>query len=112
MSKLRFVISAAALLAAGSAAFAASKPVLSLGDAKRVAAGAAAEAKRVGAPSGAIAVVDDGGHLLYLERLDDTFPAASSVATHKARTAAEFRKATADFETAVKIGRASCRERV
>jgi glc operon protein GlcG len=105
VSKLRLVLSLAALLATGSVASAASKPVLSLDEAKRVAAGAAAEAERLGAPSGAIAVVDDGGHLLYLERLDGTFPAASSVATHKARTAAEFRKATADFETAVNTGR-------
>jgi glc operon protein GlcG len=103
--RLRFVLSMAALLAAGSAAAADSKPVLSLDDAKRAAAGAAAEAKRVGAPSGAIAVVDDGGHLLYLERLDDTFPAAATVATDKARTAAEFRKPTADFEKAVNGGR-------
>jgi glc operon protein GlcG len=105
VSKLRFVVSVAALLATGSAALAASKPVLSLEDAKRVAAGAAAEARRLHAPSGAIAVVDDGGHLLYLERLDNTFPAAASVATQKARTAAQFRKATSDFETAVNGGR-------
>jgi glc operon protein GlcG len=105
MPKRRFVILAAALLAAGSAASAASKPVLSLEAAKRAAAGAAAEARRVGAPSGAIAIVDDGGHLLYLERLDDTFPAAATVAARKARTAAEFRRPTADFEKAVNGGR-------
>src|SRR5262245_47679062 len=106
MSKPRLSL-ALALLLAGSAgaAAAASKPTLSLEDAKRVAAGAVAEAKRAGAPSGAIAVVDDGGHLLYLERLDGTFPAASAVATEKARTAAVFRKATADFESAVNGGR-------
>jgi len=106
MSKPRLSL-ALALLLAGSAgaAAAASKPTLSLEDAKRVAAGAVAEAKRAGAPSGAIAVVDDGGHLLYLERLDGTFPAASAVATEKARTAALFRKQTADFESAVNGGR-------
>ena len=93
------------LVLSALAAVAASKPVLTLDVAKRVGDAAVAEAKRVGAPSGAIAVVDDGGHLLYLERLDDTFPAASSVATEKARTAALFRKATADFETAVNGGR-------
>ena len=106
MSKPRLFL-ALALLFAGSAgaAAAASKPTLSLDEAKRVAAGAVAEAKRLAAPGGAIAVVDDGGHMLYLERLDNTFPAAASVATHKARTAAQFRKATADFETAVNGGR-------
>jgi glc operon protein GlcG len=95
---------ACAALGAGAAA-AASKPALSSGEAKRVAAAAVAEAKRVGAPGGAIAVVDDGGHLLYLERLDGTFPAASAVAAEKARTAAVFRKETADFENAVNGGR-------
>ena len=93
-----------AALVSGSA-LAATKQALSIEDAKRVAAAAVAEAKRVGAPSGAIAIVDDGGHLLYLERLDGTFPAASAVATEKARTAAVFRKSTADFESAVNGGR-------
>jgi glc operon protein GlcG len=96
---------AAAVALGASAAAAASKPALSLAEAKRVAAAAVAEAKRVGAPSGAVAVVDDGGHLLYLERLDGTFPAASHVATEKARTAAIFRRQTADFENAVNSGR-------
>ena len=95
---------ACALLGAG-AAVATSKPALSTGEAKRVASAAVAEARRLGAPSGAIAVVDDGGHLLYLERLDGTFPAAARIAIEKARTAAVFRKATADFETAVNGGR-------
>jgi len=95
-----------AAVAAGPAA-AASKPALSLEEAKRVAAVAVAEARRLGAPSAAIAVVDDGGHLLHLERLDGTFPAASAVATEKARTAAVFRKQTLDFENAVNNGRAA-----
>jgi glc operon protein GlcG len=93
----------AALGAAATSA--ATKPTLSIDDAKRVAAAAVAEARRVGAPGGAIAIVDDGGHLLYLERLDGTFPAAAAVATEKARTAAVFRKPTADFESAVNGGR-------
>ncbi len=83
---------------------AAKKEILSLDGAKSVAAAAAAEATRLGA-GGAIAVVDDGGHLLYLERLDGTFPAAASVATAKARTAATFRRPTADFENAIRDGR-------
>jgi glc operon protein GlcG len=90
---------------AAGAAGAASKPALSIDEAKLVAAAAVSEAKRVAAPSGAIAVVDDGGHLLYLERLDGTFPAASGVASEKARTAAVFRRQTADFESAVNGGR-------
>lgn len=104
MTKLALTLSLAALLAATSAS-AASKPALSLAEAKRVSGVAAAEAKRLGAPGAAIAVVDDGGHLLHLERLDGTFPAAAHVATEKARTAAIFRKPTADFESAVNGGR-------
>src|SRR5206468_7790143 len=57
--------------------------------------------------SGAIAIVDDGGNLLFLERLDNTFPAGTSVAIEKARTAATFRRPTRDFETAIKNGRSA-----
>ena len=84
-----------------------SHKVLTLDGAKKVAAAAAAEAKRSSTPSGAIAIVDDGGHLLYLERLDNTFPAAATVAIEKARTAAQFRRPTRVFEEAIKNGRAS-----
>jgi uncharacterized protein GlcG (DUF336 family)/mannose-6-phosphate isomerase-like protein (cupin superfamily) len=80
------------------------KKALTLEAAKKVSDAAAAEARRNNA-GGAIAVVDDGGHLVYLERLDNTFPAAASVATDKARTAAQFRMPTRNFENAVKNGR-------
>jgi glc operon protein GlcG len=80
---------------------------LDLADARRVAARAIAEARRLSAPGGAIAVVDAGGHLVALERLDNTFPASAPVAIDKARTAAIFRKPTRDFENAVKNGRTS-----
>ena len=82
-----------------------SKATLTLDGAKKVAAAAVAEAKRLQAPSGAIAIVDEGGALLYLERLDNTFPAAATVAMEKARTAATFRRATSIFEDAIKGGR-------
>lgn len=72
--------------------------------AKKVAGAAASEARRNSA-GGAVAVVDAGGHLVYLERLDGTFPAAAVVATEKARTAAIFRRPTKDFEDAVRNGR-------
>jgi glc operon protein GlcG len=94
------ILSAVALLAS-----AASGQTLTLARAKQIAAIAAAEAKRLSAPGGAIAIADDGGHLLYLERLDGTFPAASAVSTEKARTAAIFQKPTSDFEDAIKAGR-------
>lgn len=82
------------------------KRVLTLEMAKTVGAAAAAYARSVDA-GGAIAIVDDGGYLLYLERLDNTFPAAASVATGKARTAATFRRGTKVFEDAIKSGRTS-----
>lgn len=81
------------------------RDVLTLEGAKLVAASAVAEAKRLNAPGGSIAVVDDGGHLIYLERLDNTFPAASPVAIEKARTSAQFRRPTRVFEEAIKNGR-------
>ena len=80
---------------------------LSLDGARAIGAAAAAEARRLAAPGGAIAIVDDGGHLLYLERLDNTFPAASAVAIEKARTAATFRRPTRVFEEAIRNGRLS-----
>lgn len=57
------------------------------------------------APGGAIAIVDDGGHVVLLERLDGTFPAAGAISIGKARTAALFRKPTRDFEELVNNGR-------
>ena len=98
---------AGALALGALSASAETKEVLSLAAAKKVGAAAAAEARRLRAPGGAIAVVDDGGHLLYLERLDGTFPAAASVATAKARTAATFRRPTVQLENAVQGGRTS-----
>ena len=52
-----------------------------------------------------IAVVDDGGQLILLERLDDTQVASVEVAIGKARTAAIFRRPSKDFEDQVKNGR-------
>jgi glc operon protein GlcG len=79
-------------------------PTLDLSSATRLASLASAEAhaRRAG---GSIAVVDAGGHLLFLERLDNTFPAAAAVSTEKARTAATFRAPTRNFEEAIKNGR-------
>ena len=82
------------------------KKVLTLEGAKAVAAAAAAEARRHDA-GGAIAIVDDGGNLLYLERLDGTFAAASNIAIGKARSAANFRRDTRVFEDAIRNGRTS-----
>ena len=78
---------------------------LTLEGAKTVIAAAAAEARRVNAPGGAIAVVDEGGHVLAVERWDNTFPAAAQISIGKARTAALFRKQTKVFEDAINKGR-------
>lgn len=80
---------------------------LTLEGAKKVIAATVAEAKRVNAPGGSIAVVDDGGNLLALERLDQTFAASANIAIGKARTAALFKKPTKVFEDAIKSGRTS-----
>jgi glc operon protein GlcG len=82
------------------------KQVLTLSGARIVAAAAETEANRLHT-TGAIAVVDDGGNLLYLLRIDNTFPAGSYVAIDKAKTAATFRMPTRNLEDAVKSGRTS-----
>jgi glc operon protein GlcG len=64
-----------------------------------------AEARRVGAPGAVIAVVDGGGNLLALERLDGTFAAGAMVSVGKARTAALFKKPTKVFEDLINKGR-------
>ena len=52
-----------------------------------------------------IVVVDDGGHVLLLERLDDTQVASVEVGIGKARTAAIFRRPSKVFEDQVREGR-------
>ena len=80
------------------------KKVLTLGMAKKLVAAAEVEAKKRGATV-VIAVVDDGGQLILLERLDDTQVASVEVAIGKARTAAIFRRPSKVFEDQVKNGR-------
>jgi glc operon protein GlcG len=107
MNRMLLALALAALGSAPAGAQAVStKQVLSLEGAKAVVAFAESEAKRLGA-GGAIAVVDDGGHVLAVERLENTFPAAWSVSVGKARTAAQFRRPTSAFEDAIKNGRVS-----
>jgi glc operon protein GlcG len=102
------LLAAASLLgpAASAEGTATDKKVLTLTGARVVGDAAAAEARRLGT-GGAIAVVDDGGHLLYLLRLDNTFAAASNISIAKARSAANFRRPTSVFEDAITKGRTS-----
>lgn len=92
------------LAAAAWAGDALTKRVLTLDMAKRAAAAAEAEAGKRGATV-AIAVVDDGGHLLVLHRLDDTQVASVEVGIGKARTAAIFRRPSKVFEDQIREGR-------
>jgi glc operon protein GlcG len=80
------------------------KKTLTLDGAKAVAAAAAAEAKK-GSEGGSIAIVDDGGNLMYLERIQPTFPMGATISTEKARTAALFQKPTKILEDAIVGGR-------
>ena len=80
------------------------KRVLTLKLAKKIAEAAEAEAHKRGATV-VIAVVDDGGYLLVLERLDDTQVASVEVGIAKARTAAIFRRPSKVFEDQVRDGR-------
>jgi len=73
--------------------------------AKKVIAAAVAEAKKLNAPGAAIAVVDEGGNLLALERLDNTFAAGANISIGKARTAALFKRPTKAFEDTINKGR-------
>jgi glc operon protein GlcG len=104
---LRSIIVALVLTATASVAQAqvASKKSLTLDGAKRVIAAAAAYAKKVGAPGGVIAVVDDGGNLIALERLDGTFTAGANISVGKAKTAVMFKRPTKFFEDVIKNGR-------
>jgi hypothetical protein len=81
------------------------QPTLTLEGAKRVAAAAISYARSHGAPGGTIAIVDAGGHTLYLERLDGTFTASSDVSIGKARTAVNFGKPTRGLEESINKGR-------
>jgi glc operon protein GlcG len=81
------------------------KPGLTLDGAKKVIAAAAAEATKLNAPGAVIAVVDEGGNLMALERLDGTFAAGASISAGKARTAVLFKKPTKVFEEIINKGR-------
>jgi glc operon protein GlcG len=74
------------------------KKTLTLQGAERVIASAKAEAQRLQAPGGVVAVVDDGGNLMALERLDGTFSAGANISIGKAKTAVMFKKPTRFFE--------------
>ena len=81
-----------------------SKPILTLDDAKRIAAAAETEAL-ANAWRVVITVVDDGGHLLYLQRGHDTQFGSVDLAIKKAQAAVAFQRPTKAAEDAVMSGR-------
>jgi len=97
---IRFIVSTAIILCFASYAGAQTvdKKTLTLQGAEYVIAAAKAEAQKLQAPGGVIAVVDDGGNLMALERLDGTFSAGANISIGKARTAVMFKKPTRFFE--------------
>jgi uncharacterized protein GlcG (DUF336 family) len=80
------------------------KKFLTLDDVKKVAAAAEAEALR-NAWAVTIAIVDDGGHLLGLQRLDGAAPISTYIAQEKARAAALGRRETKRYEDMINEGR-------
>jgi glc operon protein GlcG len=80
------------------------RPMLTLDDCKKISAAAEAEAGKNNW-NVCIAILDDGGHLLHLVRMDGATPANSRIAIEKGRTAAESRRSTAMWEERIKAGR-------
>ena len=82
------------------------KPYLTLDDVKRIAAAAEAEAL-ANNWAVSIAIVDDGGHLLWLQRLDGAAAISAQIAPAKAHTAALGRRESKIYEDMVNQGRVS-----
>jgi glc operon protein GlcG len=105
--KFRSLLTAILLLSLGAPAAVAQvvqKRTLTLEGARNVIAAATAYA-RTKAGTGVIAVVDDGGNLIAVERLDGTFAAGATISIGKARTAVLFKRPTKVFEDIIRNGR-------
>jgi uncharacterized protein GlcG (DUF336 family) len=82
------------------------RSALELADVKAIAAAAEAEALANKWPV-TIAIVDDGGHLLWLQRLDGAAPVSAHIAPAKAHTAAVGRRESRTYEEMINGGRVS-----
>lgn len=82
------------------------KPFLMLDDVKRMAAACEAEAAANGWAV-SFAIVDDGGHLLWQQRLDKAAPISAHIAPSKARTAALGQRESRLYEEMINQGRVS-----
>ena len=78
-----------------------SRPMLTLDDCRRISAAAEAEARK-NSWNVCIAILDDGGHLLHLIRMDGASPANARIAVEKGRTAAESRRSTAAWQERIR----------
>ena len=99
-----FTTLAMSIMAGSAGALVTDKKALTIEGAKKILAAAEAEAKKMSFPA-SIAVVDDGGNLMMLERLDGIQVASANVAVGKARTSAIFKRPTSTFEDIIKNGR-------
>ena len=89
---------------AGATEIVAERKALTLDGARRVISASVSLAKKLNT-TGVVAVVDEGGNLMAVERLDGTFAAGANISIGKARTAAMFKKPTKFFEDVVAKGR-------
>lgn len=77
------------------------RPTLTLEDCRKISAAAEAEAKKNNW-NVCISILDDGGHLLHLIRMDGASPANARIAVEKGRTAAESRRSTAAWQERIR----------
>lgn len=109
MKELIKRIAIASLSLFSLAAFAGAQTVerrsITLDGARTVISAAKDFARKNNAPGGVIAVVDEGGNLVALERLDGTFSAGANISVGKAKTAVMFKRPTKFFEDIIKNGR-------
>src|SRR5437867_13413424 len=101
LMKALLVLSATSILMAAQLA---DKKAMTLEVAKQMAA-AAEKAAAANKWTMVIAILDDGGNLMYLERMDETQIGSIEVAIQKGRSAVTFKRPTKVFEDAVAGGR-------
>jgi uncharacterized protein GlcG (DUF336 family) len=104
MTKLRFPIAFVFLATLCVRGQTVDRKTLTLDGARRLAAAAEAEARKNNLHV-AIAVVDEGGNLLYFQRTHEAQTASVELAIAKARSAAAFRRPTKTFQDALAGGR-------
>ena len=81
------------------------KPYLSLEDAQRIISACHESANKRNYPLVAVAVCDDGGHVIAMERSPDVPPVSANIAINKARTAALGRRVSRIYEEQINNGR-------